>query len=324
MDPQLFKQDIERTPETLRSLATAISERNPWSDLLSAGDQSGRKIVLLGMGSSHFANSVLALRLQAHGIWAIATLASTDPLPAVDKNDLVIAVSAGGSSAETVSAINKFSGKCQTIALTNTSGSLIEQACDSHVSMMAEIEEGGVACRSFAHTLALHLALLEVLTGSPRASEIISLAADSTQELLDRREQWLAPLTEILLGPDGTTIVAPTRRLASAQQSALMLREGPRLPAIACETGDWSHIDVYLTKTTDYRMLVLPGSDWEEQMLDWCSQRGSTVAVAGSELPSTSMTLRYVNDSQDDVRLLTEALIMECIAAEKWIDQTAE
>ncbi|MGB4689059.1 MAG: SIS domain-containing protein [Candidatus Nanopelagicales bacterium] len=324
MDPQLFQRDIERTPETLRSLAITIGDRNPWRDLLSAGDQSGRKIVLLGMGSSHFANSVLALRLQAHGIWAFATLASTDPLPAVKENDLVIAVSAGGFSAETVSAITKFSGKCQTIAVTNTSGSLIEQACDSHISMMAEIEEGGVACRSFAHTLALHFALLEVLTGSPRASEIVTLAAESTQDLLDSREQWLAPLSEILLGPDGTTIVAPSRRLASAQQSALMLREGPRLPAIACETGDWSHIDVYLTKTTDYRMLVFPGSDWEGQLLGWCSQRGSTVAVVGGELPSTSMTLRYVNDSNDDVRLLTEALVIECIAAEKWTNQTSE
>ena len=321
MDPQLFREDIERTPETFRSLARSLRTRNPWVELFNAENEVGRKIVLLGMGSSHFANSALALRLQAHGMWALATLASTDPLPAVNENDVVIAVSAGGFSTETVNAISRYSGKCHTIALTNTGGSQIEQACDSHVSMMAEREEGGIACRSFAHTLALHLALLEVLTGSPCAADTILLAAEATQDLLERRDQWLAPLSEILLGPDGTTIVAPSRRFASAQQSALMLREGPRLPAIACETGDWSHIDVYLTKTTDYRMLVLPGSDWETQLLDWCTQRGSILAVAGSELPATAMTLRYVNDSNDDVRLLTEALIVECIAAEKWLTQ---
>ncbi len=322
MDPLLFQRDIERTPQTLRALAGELNTSNPWAELFSAEMRTDQKIVLLGMGSSHFANSVLALRLQAHGICAMATLASTDPLPAVKAQDFVIAVSASGCSAETVDAIAKLSGTCQTIALTNTSGSVIEKACDSHVSMLAGKEEGGVACRSFAHTLALHLALLEILTGSPAASKTILLAAQATQDLLDRRDQWLAPLSEILLGPDGTTIVAPSRRLANAQQSALMLREGPRLPAIACETGDWSHIDVYLTKTTDYRMLVLPGSAWEAQLLDWCSQRGSTLAVAGGELPATAMTLRYLNDSHDDVRLLTEAIIMESIAAAKWLSQS--
>jgi len=321
VDPQLFREDIERTPETFRSLARSLRTRNPWVELFNAENEVGRKIVFLGMGSSHFANSALALRLQAHGMWALATLASTDPLPAVNKNDIVIAVSAGGFSTETVHAISRYSGKCHTIALTNTSSSQIEQACDTHVAMMAEFEEGGVACRSFAHTLALHWALLEVLTGSPCAVDLILLAAEAMQDLLERRNQWLAPMSEILLGPDGTTIVAPSRRLANAQQSALMLREGPRLTAVACETGDWSHIDVYLTKTTDYRMLVLPGSDWETQMLDWCTQRGSTLVVAGSELPATAMNLRYVNDWNDDVRLLTEALIVECIAAEKWIAQ---
>lgn len=321
MDPLLFQRDIERTPQTLRTLAGDLHTSNPWSELFSAEIGIDRKIVLLGMGSSHFANSVLALRLQAHGICAVATLASTDPLPAVTEQDFVIAVSASGCSAETVDAIAKYSGICHTIALTNTRGSVIERACDSHVSMLAGKEEGGVACRSFAHTLALHLALLEMLTGSPAASETIALAAKAAQDLLDSRDQWLVPLSEILLGPDGTTIVAPSRRLANAQQSALMLREGPRLPAIACETGDWSHIDVYLTKTTDYRMLVLPGSAWEPQLLDWCSKRGSTLAIAGGDLPGTAMTLRYLNDSDDDVRLLTESIIMESVAAAKWLSQ---
>ena len=43
-----------------------------------------------------------------------------------------------------------------------------------------------------------------------------------------------------------------------------MLREGPRRAAIASETGEWSHVDVYLTKTLDYRMLLLPGSRYED------------------------------------------------------------
>jgi len=323
VDPVLFGSDIERTPDTLRELAAAVREVNPWTDLLGRSSElvaGGRRLVLLGMGSSHFANSVVALRLQAVGVNAIAVLASADPLPQVDASDVVIAVSASGGSVETVDAIGTYSGKCSTIAVTNTSGSTIEAACDAHVSMLAGKEEGGVACRSFAHTLGVHLALLELLMGGVDASSLISVSADAVEDLLDQRDEWLARMSELLLGPDGTAIVGPARRLSSAQQSALMLREGPRLPAIACETGDWSHIDVYLTKTTDYRMLLLPGSKWEPQLLDWCEQRGSTVVALGADIPGAAYALRYAGDDVDDVRLLTEAVVCEVIAQRAWSD----
>ena len=321
MDPVLFGRDIERTPDSLRELAAAVGESNTWTSVLGGSASlfaGGRRLVLLGMGSSHFANSVLALRLQAAGVNAIAVLASADPLPQVDASDVVIAVSASGGSAETVDAIGKYSGRCTTIAMTNTSGSAIEAACDAHVSMLAGKEEGGVACRSFAHTLGLHVALLEFLVGGVSSSSLISASANAVEDLLTRRDEWLAPMSELLLGPDGTAIVGPARRLASAQQSALMLREGPRLPAIACETGDWSHIDVYLTKTTDYRMLLLPGSKWEPQLLDWCAQRGSTVVALGADIPGAAYVLRYAGDDVDDVRLLSEAVVCEVIAQRAW------
>lgn len=321
MDPVLFGEDIERFPQTLRALATSLREVNPWASLL-AGHGGARRLVLLGMGSSHFANSVLALRLQAAGVHAVAVLASTDPLPSIDASDVVIAVSASGESVETVAALGKYAGRCSTIAVTNTSNSVIEESCDAHVSMRALKEEGGVACRSFAHTLGIHLAMQEFLVGGTSAASIIESSADAIEDLLDRRDKWLTPMSDLLLGPDGTAVVAPARRLSSAQQSALMLREGPRLPAIACETGDWSHIDVYLTKSTDYRMLLLPGSQWEPQLLDWCRQRDSTVVALGAEISGAAYALRYRGDEVEDIRLVSEALVAECIAQRAWLDAT--
>ena len=48
-------------------------------------------------------------------------------------------------------------------------------------------------------------------------------------------------------------------RFSSAEQGALMIREGPRRPPSRCETGDWAHVDVYLTRTLDYRAIVFAG-----------------------------------------------------------------
>jgi hypothetical protein len=97
-----------------------------------------------------------------------------------------------------------------------------------------------------------------------------------------------------------------------------MLREGPRLPAVGCETGDWSHVDVYLTKTTDYRLLVFAGSAWEDQLAEWTTARGSTVVGVGGPVPGAGYELRYPGDTDDDVRLLTEVLVPELIAAGAW------
>jgi hypothetical protein len=97
-----------------------------------------------------------------------------------------------------------------------------------------------------------------------------------------------------------------------------MLREGPRLPAVGCETGDWSHVDVYLTKSTDYRLLVFAGSRWEEQLAEWTTQRGSTVVGIGGVVPGAHYNLRYPGDSNDVVRLLAEVLVPELMAARAW------
>ncbi len=81
MDPLLFSQDLELGPSRFRELLQVLEHDDPWAQAIGA---TPRRIVLLGMGSSHFANCVLALRLQAAGIVAHAVLASADPLPLVD------------------------------------------------------------------------------------------------------------------------------------------------------------------------------------------------------------------------------------------------
>ncbi len=236
-------------------------------------------------------------------------------LPIVGRETCVIAVSASAESAETIDAVERLG--VPFIALANRRGRLTDMA-ERVVWMEAGEERGGVACRSYLHTLVLLLDLCHELAGTPPPP--VDDTAAATEHLLHTRSDWLTPMSELLLGPDGTAIVAPARRLSSAQQSALMLREGPRRPAVGCETGDWSHIDVYLTKTTDYRMALFAGSRWEPQLLEWARERGSTVVGIGGNIPGASYCLRYPADQNDDVRLLTETTVMELIAAHTWVD----
>jgi glucosamine 6-phosphate synthetase-like amidotransferase/phosphosugar isomerase protein len=345
MDADLFLADLEEKPARLAALARHLRTTDPWAPL---GDTDG-PVVLLGMGSSHFANQVAAARLRARGVPALAELAASDLLPVLRPGTLVVAVSASGGSAETLDAVRRLRAAgsgARFVALTNvvstsstdaggsTDAGTLGDLCDVTVDLAAGVERGGVACRSFQHTLALLLALEARLTGARSRStdetsgrpgtetggtaDLVEQAAEATAYLLDHRSDWLPEVSAAALGPQGTHVVAPARRISSALQSALMLREGPRLPAVGCETADWSHVDVYLTRSTDYRLVLLAGSRWEPELLDWVARRGSTLVVVGGDVPGAAVTVRHPHDEVDDVRLLTETLVLELVAAEAW------
>ncbi|MEI7631410.1 MAG: SIS domain-containing protein [Actinomycetes bacterium] len=313
MNPELFAKDLARKPAALRALADRLADEHPWPTLTQANH-----LVFLGMGSSHYANNIAASRLRALGINAVAELASSDLLPKATSETVVIAVSASGGSIETLAAQEHYQNQCRIIAVTNTADSKITEGAETVVMMHAASEEGGVACRSFQHTLALLLDLQSQLVGGLDVPSLIRASAEATDDLLQSRDIWLPQVSELILGPQGTHVVAPARRFSSAQQSALMLREGPMLPSVACETGDWSHVDVYLTKSTDYRMLLLAGSKWEPELLRWVTERGSTLVAVGQDVPGSALNLRYRGDENDDVKLLTETLVAELVAQQAW------
>ena len=317
MKPDGFVTDLFRKPEVLRALAETLASENPWAAVVPADTA---RVVLLGMGSSAYAGGVAAARMRSRGVVAVSELASSQRLPAWGEAALVVATSASGGSVETLDALVRLPASVPTVALTNTQNSAITERCGGVVPLHAEPEVGGVACRSYQHTLALLIALECHLTGASTAGLVASLdaAADATDHLLATESDWLPQVSQLLLGPSGTHLAAPAERLCSAQQGALMLREGPRRPAVGCETGDWSHVDVYLTKTTDYRLLVFAGSQWEPQLAEWTTSRGSTVVGVGGAVPGAGYELRYPGDTEDDVRLLTEVLVPELVAARAW------
>lgn len=319
MNAEAFLADLLAKPHALTQLGEALGDGNPWAPWISPGHPP--RIVLTGMGSSTYAAGVAAARLRHNGFDAVAELASTDlPTRWPAPDSLVVAISATGGSRETLGAIDRLSPNATTLALTNDPGSPIAEKTTGRVLLHAGQETGGVACRTFQHTLIQLLALQVQCRGEPLGPLLATIerTVEATQDLLSRRAEWLPELRRQLAGPDGIHVAAPARRFSSAQQSALMLREGPRVPATGCESGDWAHVDVYLTKNTDYRLLVYSGSCWEDGITGWTRPRRTTVVSVGGEISGGAMALRYRHDDDDDVRLLTETLAAELLAADLW------
>ena len=133
----------------------------------------------------------------------------------------------------------------------------------------------------------------------------------------------MPPIVEAIEGTEGLGLLAPAERLGSALQGALMVREGPRRAADGCETGDWNHVDVYLTKTLDYRALVFTGSRFDAEALKWMNERGSHAVTVGAEPAGVAATVRYPGDDDPIVALLTEVIVAELLAAHWWLESVA-
>jgi glucosamine--fructose-6-phosphate aminotransferase (isomerizing) len=315
VDLSLFDHDVADRPRALRALADQIDGGDdPWSGVPLVGV---RRVVMSGMGSSRFAALIAAHRLERAGIIASAEHASA-PSARPDSTTLFVAISASGSSPEVLRAADEHRGRSRLVGMTNTPDSALSGAVDHVVDIAAGKERSGVACRSYTQTIALLLLLEHRLSGSlPDLAARLRTAAMSTEHLLATKDGWLPPLASALDGPDGVWFSAPAGRLGSAHQAALMVREIPRRSAVGCETGDWSHIDVYLTKTLDYRLAVFGGSPWESELRRWTTERNSTVAWIG---PGSASSVDVVIPGGDDevVAALVEITVAELVAQRWW------
>lgn len=335
MEPTRFIDDLNELPHSLGRLAgeldTGLASLDEVAALgARAVSLTGRapRVLILGMGSSNFAADIVAREAREVGANVVAELASTAALPAPAEDLIVIAVSATGGSVEVLDVVRRYENTGRLVALTNRADSKLEALADITVPQGAGAEVSGIASRSFRHTILTLRALLAALFGPDHAvaerfnglGDVATKGAAAAQALLDGRDDWLGQATDLLRGDMGTWILAPVERFSSARQSALMMREIPRRSAYASETGDWSHVDLYLTKTQDYRALFYAGSAWDEQALEWMRERGSTWVAVGGELPGAALTVRYPGDEDPRVAQLAEVLVAELVA-NRWFSE---
>ncbi|MER2133562.1 MAG: SIS domain-containing protein [Arthrobacter sp.] len=311
MDTSRFIEDLQQVPDYLDRMAELLRDGYPGlAELPPAG-----RILILGMGSSAYAAATAARKARADGVNVQVELASTALLPAPAPDLLVIAVSATGTSVEVLAAAERYRGTGGLVAVTNKPDSPLAAMADYTVGMNAGEEVSGISCRNFRHSLLVIAALLERFGASYGVlAESAERAAEGTRALLNTSADWLPEVSGILQGPDGTFLLAPAERFSSAGQGSLMIREVPRRPAYGSETGDWSHVDVYLSKTLDYRALVFAGSQWDQQALDWMVPRGAQIVAVGGSFPEAAVSVTYPGQEQWLVSALVETMVPELVA----------
>ena len=300
--PEYFFPDVVDTPAFLHLLVNAHEGIEPLA-------LDARRVLFVGMGSSRYAALNAAAYLRSLGRDAHAEHASTGAPQPPEPGLVVVAVSAGGGSAETIAAARRHRGTSTVVGITNRPDEALAREVDTCLELHAGEERSGVACRSYTNTLALLLLLCGVDAARVRA------AADASAAVGNAVPEWLGAAAD-LLGRPAIHVLAPAERIGSAEQSALMLREVPRVRADACETGDWSHVDVYLSKLPGLGLVLLRGSAWEDEVMEWATSRSCPVVTVGGARAGAALDIAIPGGEDPVVRMLAEGRVCELLAAE--------
>ncbi|MGL5809167.1 MAG: SIS domain-containing protein [Nocardioides sp.] len=308
MDVKIFLDDVEAKPALLRAFADRLADGLA-PDLDFARITS---VALTGLGSSRYAALDAARELRRHGVRAWCDYSGA-PLGPDDEASLVVAVSASGTTPETVAAAQS-SERCQVLAISNVASSPLAEAADATMVVEAGPESSGAVTASMIHTSLALAVLSDELTGRRRNHRATAQrAADAIEHLLQSRERWLPEALNLMNSSDGVNFVASNHRSASSSQSALLTRELARRHATGCDSADWAHVDVYLTKSTDYRLVLLGANPHSREIFQWTSGRGSKVLAWGHTDSRADMSVRFPHDSDPDVAPLVDTVLAELV-----------
>jgi glutamine---fructose-6-phosphate transaminase (isomerizing) len=239
-DVSPYERDIAEQPEALSAF---IESPHP-ERIADRSVQEYERVIVTGMGSSHYAGVRTWRRLVAQGIpaWWIDTAALLESPALITPETLLIATSQSGASGETVALLESLAqdhASPETIGITNDESSPLARL-STHVIPLHSGEEATVSTKSYVNSLAAH----EYLAGALLGCDWLELWND----LRDGVEALLAPITisaRTLAGASASdariAVIGAGDQVATALFGGLILKEAAKVPAEGFLAGNFRH-----------------------------------------------------------------------------------
>jgi fructoselysine-6-P-deglycase FrlB-like protein len=199
---------------------------------VAASAMRNRRLLLVGMGASHYANRIVEPLYRRLGIdaWACSAAELMHAPPPTTVRTMMF-VSQSGESGEIVELLQREAADEDRFGVTLDASSTLGRALPCLVGA-GGAEMAFAATRSLVVTLALHAGVLAALSGADQG------VADSLQHLPE------LPLDDALGALANKTAIAFAGRgvfRGVAEAASLMLMELARMPALGFEIGQFRH-----------------------------------------------------------------------------------
>ncbi len=238
-----FQSETLAQGDALRRLVEAYTTSPPPIDLATV--PKPRRALLTGMGASFHAASWGATVLCQHGIAAVAVESSElmhFSRALLDDADLVIFISQSGASAEIEPLLNGSLSSERLLAVTNQPSSRLGLNARYVLPLIAGTERT-VATTTYLNSLASLWLLAQAWAGSPMAAESgrLSRLADAVDDLLSDAGALVSEWHRAFDSVENLYFLGHGPHAATARQSAMMMSEVVKRPAIGTGIGDFRH-----------------------------------------------------------------------------------
>ena len=249
----------------------------------------GRTIVFVGMGASLFASYVAAVWLNKKGITAFAVDASEllyYNINGLPQDSLVVLISQSGESIEIRGLIQIFKEKgIDVIGISNAPDSFLSRELEK-VFLLKVCGDHSVAVKTYTSSLVLLSLVAEAFAGGNTASVIegFARAIEGMVKFTDKGMENMGPAAEMFHRGGYIVLAGRGFSYASAQEGALLLKEGCKVYAEGMTGGGFRHGAVEIVDS-DVRTVIFAPGDTDlplrltNQVLDY---GGKVLLISGS------------------------------------------
>jgi glucosamine--fructose-6-phosphate aminotransferase (isomerizing) len=279
-----FRDGIEAQPQNLESGAGMLLAALAAADLRPL--RSGT-IVFSGIGASWHAllPAVRALRRAGRRAFAVPApeLALTGGLA-----DAYVLVSQSGASSEMLDAVERLDGAPVYVVSAREDGPLALAQTAATWLPLGPLPDTPISTLSYTATLQTLGMLSEAILDAPRAADWAQLP-QLVQAGIERHDGPAERLAEQLAGVLTIDAVGAAADVASAGETALLVREALRLPASGEETRQYLHGPM---EAVDERFgCILFGGERERELAQALASYGATVCMVGERAPAGATTV---------------------------------
>ena len=236
-----FLADILSQPASLLQLDRNSLSRTV-AELAFRVDRFDR-IVLTGMGASLEALRPSWMDMVSGGrpAWLIDTaelIGSAAPL--VTASTLIVAASQSGRSVELVDLAETLRPKAGALlAITNDAASPLAARADVVIDIVAGAENA-VSTKTYTNTLAAGMTVANAFAGRD-VDQTLEHTALALRSYLERWEEHLGEIGNLLAAPQRLYVVGRGRSLAAVGYSALILKEAAKIPVEGLSAPQFRH-----------------------------------------------------------------------------------
>lgn len=290
-----FRKAIFDQAENLRAGSRAFRDA---ADGIDLGALCEGTIVLSGIGASGHALIPAMLALRAAGRRAFAvSAAELREASAARLGDAFVLVSQSGASAETVAALECIGG-APVVAISAHGDSPLARAASAWLPL-GPLPDTPVATLSYTATLQALGMLCDLLLGPSNNGSVWERLPELAADVIERADPVVETLATRFAQVRALDAVGGGAAAASAGETALLAREGLRLPATGMETREYLHGP--LEAVDDGFGCVVFGREREHGLAGALASFGAAVALvsdtpADDALGATVVELPAVGD----------------------------